>query len=133
MDFKINDISNTVWGATLIEGSIPSLLQRGEMKSYTENTSRTIDGKIVSIKNPRQDARTFSIDISIKGNNVSDFLSKQNAFFNELESGLVTLNVPKYSLTFKLVYKKNNISHINRSDTFAVYKIYFDEPNPTDR
>lgn len=121
------------WGAVIQVSSLSNLLQRGEQKPFTENEFRSIDGKQVKPKNPRQDWRTFTVDISIKGNSMSDFLTKYESFFEELSTGLVSFRVPILGKTFKLIYKKNQKRMNETGDSFATYKITFEEPNPADR
>lgn len=121
------------WGVTFQRSSLSNFIQRGNQKDVTENKSRSIDGKLVSIKNPRQDSRTFTADISINAVSITDLLTKQDAFFSELAGGVVYLNIPFLAMTFKLVYKKNQMRISDHTDTFASFKITFEEPNPNDR
>lgn len=129
----VNDINITTWGAVFQAGALEKLLERGVQKPFTENDFRSIDGKQVLPKNPRQEARTFAIDISIKGSSKLDFLNKYDLFFTELAKGVSEVRVATINKTFKLIYIKSQMYMAETDETFASFRVTFEEINPADR
>lgn len=130
---KINGKDISTWGAVLQIGALEQLLGRGEPKAFTENEFRSIDGKQVLPKDPREHARTLSLDFSVKGVSRVDFLSKYASFITELASGLISLSVGELNMTFRLIYKRVQPYITEYDPTFGVFKITFEEINPKNR
>jgi hypothetical protein len=133
-DFFVNNKpANNIWGATLQHESLVELLKPNPAKPFVENTSRSIDGKQVLPKNPRVDSRDIALMISINGTSFSDYLVKVEAFFAEIAQGVISFKVPMLNKTYRLVYKDSTLRKVNNGTCFGIYRIEFNEPNPTDR
>lgn len=120
-----------MWGVVLEQGSYEKLLSGETMKPYTENTSRSIDGKLVSIKNPRLDERNVILTFNFTEQEVS-LLTRMKSFLGVLKSGLIELNVPELNSTYRLIYKSSN-NVVQAQLKIAKINVVFNEPNPADR
>lgn len=127
------------WGAFLEEGSYEKLLAGENMKAYTENHSRTIDGKVVSMKNPRIHDRDFTLVFCIT-KRVTSFLTNFNTFIGTLQQGKkvgtvhtpIELEITELGMTFKVIYL-GSINLTQTDLTIGKIAVKFNEPNPKDR
>lgn len=130
---KINgkDLWN-VWGGLLQRGAYEALMTPSGLKSFIENKSRLKDGTDVIVKEPKVEERTFSISIRIRGDSEAQYLSRYQSFINELQSGMLRLEVPALKTTYKLLYE-NCTKYGNCGKKAGLFNIKFREPNPKDR
>ena len=77
-------------GVTLDDTSLSSLMTPAS-KEFTENKSRSIDGKIVSVKNPRVEERDLILQINLTAPNRSLFVQRYNSFCQELATGRLNI------------------------------------------
>lgn len=132
----------TNWKAVMDDGCFEELLKPAAPKPFVENEFRSIAGKQVLPKNPQPQAREIKLNISLKCDNLSTYLTNYKAFFAELAAGLtvdevptgkVKFYVPALAITFKLIYTNSDIRMSNINKGFVSFQIYFTEPDPTDR
>lgn len=129
----------TRWGVVLEEGSYGRLLSGHSMKAYTTNTSRSIDGKIVSIRNPRLEDRDITL-VFIFTERPTPFLTRYKSFIETLRGGRVVgdeilpvqMNVVDLGETYNLIYTAD-MSMENIDLKVAKVAVRFNEPNPTER
>ena len=121
------------WGVTLDDTSLSSLMTPPASKEFTENKSRSIDGKIVSVKNPRVEERDFMLQINLTAPNRSLFVQRYNSFCQELATGrlnIATIFLP--GVTFKTIYKScRQFTQFNGQ--IGKFILSLNEPDPTDR
>lgn len=121
------------WGVTLDDTSLSSLMTPPASKDFTENKSRSIDGKQVLVKNPRVDERDFTLQINLTAPSRSVFVSRYNSFCQELATGkldISTIYLP--GVTFKTIYKScRQFTQFNGQ--IGKFILSLNEPNPTDR
>lgn len=119
------------WGVFLENGSYNKLLSGEEMKPYTENQSREIDGKRVQVSNPRVADRDVTLVLCFTKTNTS-FINKLDSLITELKKGVINFQVSEISSTFKFIYLGNmNLDQIGLE--IGKIAIRFNEPNPNDR
>lgn len=129
----------STWGVVLEAGSYARFLSGSNMKPYTTNHSRSIDGKIVSMKNPRLADRDLTI-VFIFTKTSTSFISRYNSFISTLRNGQKVgmetfpnnIEVPELGQTFKLIYL-GDLNMENYNLEVAKVAVKFNEPNPTDR
>lgn len=127
------------WGVFLEDESIEKLLSGDNMKEYTQNESRSIDGVHVSIKNPRLKQRNVTIVFCFMNTDVN-FLTRYEAFLGMLKSGKVVdgkihpieLKVTEVAKTYRLIYE-GNLSLVQRQFKMGKVAVRFLEPNPANR
>lgn len=135
----INGIDAWVeWGVFLENGSYNKFLAGENMKPYTENKSRSIDGKLVSIKNPRVEDRDLAVVFCFadKGN----LPARMNSFLNVLRNGKIIegkhypleIQIPELSQTYKLIYIGNTTLE-QMQLSIGKIAVKFNEPNPADK
>lgn len=121
------------WGITLDDTSLSSLMTPSSSKEFTENKSRSIDGKLVSVKNPRVDERDFSLQINITAPSRSLFVQRYNSFCQELATGKLNIStVYLPGVTFKTIYK-NCRQFTQFNGQIGKFILSLNEPNPKDR
>ena len=129
----------TRWGVVLEKGSYGRLLSGHTMKAYTTNTSRSIDGKIVSMRNPRLQDRDVVI-VFIFTQRQTPFLTRYKSFIETLRNGRVVngkihpiqLHVVDLDETYNLIYTAD-MNMENHDLQIAKVAVRFNEPNPKDR
>ena len=131
--FVNNQNATTTWGATLQKGALEALLKPSAAKPFTENKSRSMPGKMVLPRNPQPEPRDIALNISIKGNNFADYLTKSRSFFAELAQGIVQFRVPMLNETYRLIYKNSTLRKVNCGTNFGTFRIEFEEFNLTNR
>lgn len=110
-------------------------------KDYVENQSRLEHGKQVLLLDGNGNSivkiapRDVTLTFVLYGANHDDYLDKRRRFYEELENGLITIQVPKDSNdVYKLLYKGKPSSYgQNLARTMCKFAIKFEEPNPKDR
>ena len=123
-----------VFGITMGDGFIDSLLTSAPQKEYIKNQCRSNNGTSIINNNPRIDERTLSLAFSIEGLNRADYLAKLKLFYAEISNGLVTVKVPPLGNdVYKLYYQKPVANNGNVNKTASKTVLQFIEPNPSDR
>lgn len=125
------DMWNT-WGGLLQRGAYEALMTPAGMKDYVENKSRQMNGTQVLVSNPRVEERNFSLSIMIRGKDRTQYLSRYQSFMDELQSGLLLLEVPALKTTYKVLYESCT-KYGNHGAKAGMFSIKFREPNPKDR
>lgn len=130
----------TTWGVFLEIGSYNKLLTGVDMKEYTTNESRSIDGKIVSMKNPRVADRDVTIVFCITRENSASFLQNLRGLIQTLQAGRVvggkilpnTVEVSELNSIFKFIYLGSlQLEQVGLE--LGKIAVKFNEPNPADR
>lgn len=123
-----------VFGATMGDGFIDTLLTNAPMKEYIKNSSRLNAGSSITNSNPVVDERNLSLMFDIEGSSTSDYLAKLKLFYAEMNKGLVTIKVPPLGPDiYKLYYLKPGSCNGNVHKSASRITLQFTEPNPTDR
>jgi hypothetical protein len=119
------------WGAYLEDGSENALLLPAPNKEYASNKARSQHGKQVFRSSPRKDERDIILYFCLAASTRDEFLTKYEAFTEELDTGMVTMRVP----SLKKVYKLDAISYqdLGFYDCTGKFAVKFNEPNPKDR
>lgn len=121
------------WGITLDDTSLSALMTPPPHKGFTENKSRTIDGKMVDIKNPRVDERIINLQLNITALTRSEFLNKYNLFCEELALGYLEISTIYLPNTiFRTIYV-NCRQFTQFNGQIGKFILTLNEPNPTDR
>ena len=129
-----NQDAYLVWGVNMESSFLSELLTPAPMKDYIENESRLEHGKRVIVSSPKVQSRTLTLTFRIIGNTESEFKSRYSSFVAALQSGVITLKVPKLgNETYKLLYKKSTSFALNLLRTTCKLSVSFEEPNPNDR
>lgn len=129
----------STWGVVLEAGSYGKLLSGHSMKAYTTNDSRSIDGKIVSMKDPRLQDRDVTL-VFLFTRRPTPFLTRYKNFIETLRNGRevggeilpLQLNVVDLGETYNLIYTAD-INMENHDLDIAKVAVRFNEPNPTNR
>lgn len=129
----------TQWGVFLEYGSYDRLLSGENIKPYTENTSRSIDGKQVLIKNPRIEDRDVTL-VFCFAQRTTPFLARLQSFKNTLINGKVIggkihpidMFIPELEMTFRLIYQ-GSTTLSQGGLKIGKLGVRFNEPVPTNR
>lgn len=129
----------STWGVFLEDGSYDKLLSGYNMKPYTENTSRAIDGKKVRVVNQRVESRDIVLVFCFaKTGSQNNFLLNLKSFISALEQGdngtRCEIGVNYFELSeinsiFELVYLGNMSLNQTRLEIGKIM-VRFNEPNP---
>lgn len=113
--------------------SLSALMTPPGLKDFTENTSRSIDGKVVSIKNPKFKDRDVVLSINITAPDRDTFLSRYNSFCTELKTGELKIKTAYTGDTvYKMIYKDcRQFEQFN--GRIGKFLLSLNEPNPGDR
>lgn len=120
----------TTWGVTFNVGTLEALLKPPAAKPYTRNTSRSIAGDLVDVKDPQPEARKISLSIGIKGTSLSNYVQRQEAFLHELTLGEFELYAAILGKTYTLVYSDCTLKIANYADSFGSFRLEVEEPEP---
>ena len=117
------------------KGFRDTLLSPLPMKDYISNESRLEHGIRVYSPIARYAQRSITLEFQIVGENTNDFISKRDAFYNQLSMGKVDLEWSEMpDKVFHLIYTGKSPSYSSgTSQTACKIKIGFDEPNPYNR
>ena len=123
----------TTWGIVLSDSALTALMTPAPLKPFVENKSRTLDGKTVSIKNPKYDERDVQVTFSLVATTKSEFLARYDSFCAELKTGAIdirTINQP--SVMYRTVYGScTQYSMFN--GRLGKFVLRLNEPNPNNR
>lgn len=121
------------WGVVFGRGSLTALMSPAPLKPFTENTSRSIDGKIVSIKNPRMGERDIQLVFYIEASSFSQFMTRYNSFVDELKKGELVIKT-KYQpgVLYKTIYVSCT-QFLQFNGRLGKFMLKLNEPNPADR
>lgn len=123
----------TTWGIVLSDSALTALMTPAPLKPFVENKSRTLDGKTVSIKNPKYDERDVQVTFSLVARTKSEFLARYDSFCAELKTGAIdirTINQP--SVVYRTVYGScTQYSMFN--GRLGKFVLRLNEPNPNNR
>lgn len=149
-DLLINGLDAlTEYGVRMDDDFIDTLAAPSELKSFVENESRVEDGKRVLISNIRKASREITLKFTLSAKYTedngdyetsraamqTDFKAKKAKFMSVLESGNLTIKIPKVSDdVYHLIYTGKSMKyHLSRTLTFCTIAAKFVEPNPTNR
>jgi len=121
------------WGITLDDTSVAALMTPPPSKDFTENKSRSIDGKVVNIKNPRVDERNIQLSINMTAPDRGTFLSRYGSFCEELATGQLDIQtVFTGSVIYRTIYKDcRQFEQFN--GRIGRFVLTLNEPNPSNR
>lgn len=123
----------STWGIVLTDSALTALMTPAPLKPFVENKARSLDGKAVSIKNPKVDEREVQLTFSIVAKSKSDFLTKYDSFCTELKTG--SLEIKTYvqpSVLYRMVYGScSQFSMFNGK--LGKFVLRVTEPNPNNR
>lgn len=121
------------WGITLDDTSIAALMTPPPAKDFTENKSRSIDGKVVNVKNPRLDERNIQLSINITAPDREIFLSRYGSFCEELTTGKLDIQTAfTGSSVYRTIYKDcRQFEQFN--GRIGKFILTLNEPNPAIR
>ena len=125
----------TLYGITLLGGSIAALLAPAPMKAYITNASRAEHGTRIITALPRLDSREVTLTFSVEGDTPLDFQLKYRRLVQKLQSGEIVLKFAADDLpdVFHLVYTKSSTYALNQERTFCKMAVKLTEPNPANR
>lgn len=122
----------TTWGITMDDTSVASLMTPAPVKEFTENKSRSIDGKQVLVKTPKIDERNIMLSINITAPDRTTFLSRWSLFCQELYTGQLNITTIYTTGTFKFIYKDcRQMEQFN--GRIGKFLLSLNEPNPANR
>jgi len=123
----------TYWGITLDNTSVSALMTPPPSKDFTENKSRSIDGKVVNIKNPRLDERNIQLSINITAPDRGAFLLRYWSFCEELATGQLDIQtVFTGSAVYRTIYKDcRQFEQFN--GRIGKFVLTLNEPDPSNR
>ena len=121
------------WGITLDDTSVAALMTPPPVKDFTENKSRSIDGKVVNIKNPRLDERNIQLSINITAPDRGAFLLRYWSFCEELATGQLDIQtVFTGSAVYRTIYKDcRQFEQFN--GRIGKFVLTLNEPDPSNR
>lgn len=121
------------WGITLDDTSVAALMTPPPVKDFTENKSRSIDGKVVNIKNPRVDERNIQLSINITATDRGAFLLRYWSFCEELATGQLDIQtVFTGSAVYRTIYKDcRQFEQFN--GRIGKFVLTLNEPDPSNR
>lgn len=125
----------TTWGVNMGDKFLDSLEEKAGKKEYITNDNKLKDGIEYCAAIPKTNERQLTLTFTLVGSNPADFTTKKDAFFDELDKGDVTIQVPAndakvYHLKFK---DSTGVYAKNLERTFCKVGIKFIEPNPKNR
>lgn len=123
----------TNWGITLDDTSVSALMTPAPVKEFTENKSRSIDGKQVLVKTPKIDERNIMLSINITAKDRTTFLSRYNSFCQELATGQLNIQTAfTGGIIYKTLYKDcRQFEQFN--GRIGKFMLSLNEPNPANR
>ena len=125
----------TEWGVNMGDRFLDALGEKAGKKDYITNDNKLKDGVEYCSFVPKAAERQVTLTFTIRGDSRSDFISKKDAFFVELDKGDVTIQVPANdSKVYHLKFKDSTGTYAqNLERTFCKVGIKFVEPNPKNR
>lgn len=125
----------TEWGVNMGDRFLDALGEKAGKKDYITNDNKLKDGIEYCSFVPKAAERQVTLTFTIRGDSRSDFISKKDAFFVELDKGDVTIQVPANdSKVYHLKFKDSTGTYAqNLERTFCKVGIKFVEPNPKNR
>lgn len=125
----------TEWGVNMGDRFLDALGEKAGKKDYITNDNKMKDGIEYCTFIPKASERQITLTFTIRGGSKSDFIAKKDAFFDELNKGDVTIQVPANdSKVYHLKFKDSTGTYAqNLERTFCKVGIKFIEPNPKNR
>ena len=123
----------TTWGISMDETALSELMTPVANKSFIENESRLQHGKRIVVANPKQDARSLTLQLNLTALDEKQFFERYTSFCEELATGKLEIET-KYQpkVVYKTIYQScSQFSQFMRGIGKFVLKLY--EPNPNDR
>lgn len=117
----------------MLAGSYNSLLTPPQLKEWVTNIPVDGDGTEYIVPGTSYvQERSVSLIFGIKGETKEDFLYKYQQFIDELQSGIIKLDVPDLGRLYYLKYEGcTTFDHYNL--TACKIAVKFTEPNPKKR
>ena len=126
--FKINDIDDTVWGATFLAGVYDELTKPPMVKDTLANDWADQHGKERDVAARKFKSRQLSLPIMMMGSTAADFLAKKQAFTAMLLAGYFNLKCYDINRQFNLIYIDAN--SFKDYSTFCVYNLIVEDDFP---
>lgn len=125
----------TEWGVNMGDRFLDALGEKAGKKDYITNDNKLKDGVEYCSFVPKAAERQVTLTFTIRGDSRSDFISKKDAFFVELDKGDISIQVPTNdSKVYHLKFKDSTGTYAqNLERTFCKVGIKFVEPNPKNR
>ncbi len=125
----------TEWGVNMGDRFLDALGEKAGKKDYITNDNKLKDGIEYCSFVPKAAERQVTLTFTIRGDSRSDFISKKDAFFVELDKGDISIQVPTNdSKVYHLKFKDSTGTYAqNLERTFCKVGIKFIEPNPKNR
>lgn len=122
------------WGVRMGDGFLDALDGFCEMKEFVADESRLEHGKRVTVV-PKVKSREVTLQFTMQGTSEADYRIKKNSFQDELENGIVEINVPVLGDTvyYNLLFKRGIAYGLSLRRDFGKISCKFEEPNPKDR
>jgi len=123
------------WGVRMGDGFIDALFQPPTLKDYITNDSALEAGTQYCSYVPKQASRKLTLVFTLEGDTQAEYLANRVAFYNVLEAGDLTVQVPDVADdVFTLKYTGTSVSFAqNTARTFCKLSLSFAEPDPTNR
>ena len=123
----------TTWGIFFGDNSLTALMTPASIKPFTENKSRTIDGKQVLVKNPRYDEREIQLTFYLKATSLSDFMTKYGSFTTELKTGQLNISTTyQPTVLYRTIYL-SCAQYSQFNGRLGKFVLRLSEPNPANR
>ena len=125
----------TMWGVNMGDKFLDTLDEKVGKKEYITNDNKLKDGIEYCDAIPKSNERQITLTFTIMGSNRADFTTKKDAFFDELDKGNVTIQVPANDAkVYHLKFKDSTGAYAkNTKRTFCKVGVKFTEPNPKNR
>lgn len=125
----------TEWGVNMGDRFLDALGEKAGKKDYITNDNKLRDGIEYCSFVPKAAERQVTLTFTIRGNSRIDFTAKKDAFFDELDKGDISIQVPTNdSKVYHLKFKDSTGTYAqNLERTFCKVGIKFVEPNPKNR
>ena len=125
----------TEWGVNMGDNFLDALGEKAGKKDYITTDNRLNDGVNYCETIPKTNERTLTLLFTITGASREDFTTKRDAFYEELDKGDVSIQVPANdSKVYHLKFKDSTGTYAqNLERIFCKVGIKFIEPNPKNR
>ena len=132
-NIKINGVSLSSMGVSLLHGGYSALLEFAPLKEYVTNDDPMKAGIQIDLTHvPPVASRDVTLTFLIVGGSESAFLANLSSFKNAITQGIVELDVPDLGCKYRLLYK-NSTQFENYRLNACKLSVKFNEPDPTNR
>ena len=124
----------TVYGMSLDQSALSTLMTPAPNKAYIENSNRTRDGKVITNHNPKKDSRDLTLSFNITASDSTQFMQRYAKICDEiLAKGYIEMKTEfQEGVVYKMYYSScTQFSQFRQS--IGHFSLKLNEPNPNDR